>query len=406
MALLFARQPIFDNKNNVYGYELLYREEGSTAYNCNDGDVATSSVMAASFLSMGVSEISAKKKAFINFTQNMLLQGVATLFPKEQIVVEILENIEPCPDIVSACRSLKAEGYIIALDDFVFRPGYEALIEIADIIKVDFMLTKTEFDRKHVVKQFKNGRIRFLAEKIESHDEFQMAINAGYSLFQGYYFSKPVIQSSKEIPRAKMNHINLIKTLENKNTKFEDISRVIERDVSFSYEILKIANTSYYYRGNKITSVKQAAVRIGLDELKKWAFITILRKIGGESQDTVVNLSAQRAKVLEIMSQKMGMNDRKMEFFTLGILSMIDVLTGCPMEVAISELSISEDFKQLLLGKLDEGKIYVCYKLMLAYEKGEWDQIFAFAEKYAINVEDIVEAYFEAVVWVNNFELD
>lgn len=406
MALLFARQPIFDTKNNVFGYELLYREEGSTVYNCNDGDIATSSVMAAGFLSTGVSEISAKKKAFINFTENMLLHGVATLFPKEQIVVEILENIEPSPDVVSACRSLKAEGYIIALDDFVFRPGYEALIEIADIIKVDFMLTKTEFDRKYVVKQFKNKRIKFLAEKVESQYDFQMAIKAGYSLFQGYYFSKPVIQSSKGIPPAKMSHINLIKALDNKNTEFEDISRVIERDVAFSYEILKIANTSYYYRGNKITSVKQAAIRIGLDELKKWAFITILRKMGGESQDTVVNLSAQRAKALEIMSQKIGLNDRKMEFFTLGILSMIDVLTGCPMEMVISELSISEDFKQLLLGKLDEGKIYVCYSIMLAYEKGEWDQIYAFAKKYAINVEDIAEAYFEAVIWANNFELD
>lgn len=406
MALLFARQPIFDNKNNVYGYELLYREEGGTAYNCNDGDIATSSVMAAGFLSMGVSEISAKKKAFINFTKNMLLHGVATLFPKEQIVVEVLEDIEPCPDVVSACRSLKAEGYTIALDDFVFRPGYEKLIEIVDIIKVDFMLTKTDFDRKYVVKQFKNGRIKFLAEKVESHEDFQMAIKAGYSLFQGYYFSKPVIQSSKGIPPAKVNQINLIKALENKNIEFEDISRVIERDVAFSYEILKIANTSYYNRGIKITSVKQATIRIGLDELKKWAFITTLRKMGGESQDTVVNLSAQRAKALEIMSQKMGLNDRKMEFFTLGILSMIDVLTGCPMEMVISELSLSEDFKQLLLGKLEEGKIYVCYKLMLAYEKGEWDQIFAIAENYAINVEDIAEAYFEAVVWANNFELD
>lgn len=406
MALLFARQPIFGKNNNLYGYELLYREEGGTEYNCNNGDIATSSVMAAGFLSMGVSEISGKKKAFINFTENMLLHGVATLFPKEQIVVEVLENIEPSEDVVSACKNLKAEGYTIALDDFVFRPGYEALIEIADIIKVDFMLTKTEYERTYVVKQFKNKRIKFLAEKIENNDDFQMAVKAGYSFFQGYYFAKPVIKHSKGIPPSKMNHINLIKALENKESEFKDISGVIERDVSFSYEILRIANTTYYYRGRKITSVKQAAIRMGLEELKKWAYITALRKIGGDSQDTIVSLCAQRAKILEILCGKIGLDERKMEFFTLGIFSMIDVLTGCPMELLLPELPISEESKKLLSGKLDEGKMSNCYKLTLAYEKGEWAQIYTFAEKLAIDVEDIAKAYYEAVAWANNFELN
>jgi EAL and modified HD-GYP domain-containing signal transduction protein len=405
MALMFARQPVFDARNRIYGYELLYREDGGTAYTCDDGDVATSNVMAASFLSMGFRELSGQKKALINFTKNMLLHGVATLFPKEQIVVEILEDVEPSEDVVAACRELKKQEYTIALDDFVFRPGYEALIEIADIIKVDFMLTRTEFERKQVVQRFRNGRIRFLAEKVETNQDFQMAVKAGYSLFQGYYFSKPVIESSKGIPPAKMNHVNLIKILQKSEPDFTEITGLIEKDVAFSYEILRIANTTHYYRGSKIVSVRQAALRMGLEELKKWALITTLRKIGGESQDMVISLCAQRAKALELLCGKLQLSGRKMEFYTLGIFSMIDVLMGCPMEQILNELSVSEEVRLVLLGQAEEGNMAACYRLVLAYEKGEWARIFEYSEKYSIPVEKISAAYFEAVVWANNFEL-
>lgn len=407
MTLMFARQPILNLNHQLFGYEFLCREEGKgNAYSCDNGDVATSNVMAASFLSMGVSELSNQKKAFINFTETMLLHGVATLFPREQIVVEVLENVEPSTDIIAACQHLKAEGYTIALDDFVFNLKYEPLIELADIIKVDFMLTKTDHDRSYVVKQLQNKRVRFLAEKVESYADFQSAVKAGYTLFQGYYFSKPVITSSTRIPPAKVNHLKLINLLESKDPNFEDISRIIEKDVSFSYEILRIANTAYYYRGQNIASIRQAAIRIGLDELKKWAFITVLRKIGGNGQDTIVNLSAQRAKTLELLCRKLSLTGQEMEFFTLGILSMIDVLAGCPMELLLPELPVSDEVVRVLSGNYAEGKMSACYKLVLAYEKGQWDTIFDYADRYAINVEDVAEAYFKAVVWTNNVELN
>lgn len=406
MDLLFARQPIFNRADVVYGYELLYRDVGTTAYAGTDGDAATSNVMIASFLSMGINELSGKRKAFINFTENMLLLEVATLFPKDQIVVEILEDVQPTEAVVDACRKLKEQGYTIALDDFIFRPGYDALIELADIIKVDFMLLQSEFDREFVVKHFGNGHIQFLAEKVETREDYQMAVDIGYTLFQGYYFSKPVIESSKGIPPSKMNHMNLIKHLEGQDPEFEEIASIIEKDVAFTYEILKIANTSYYYRGSKITSVRQAAVMLGLDELKKWAFITMFRKIGGRGQDAIVNLSVQRAKALELLAQRLGLEDHRMEFFTLGMMSMIDVLTGAPMETLLLELPLTEEAKKILLGKFNGSKLSVCYKLILAYEKGDWDLLFDYSKKYAINVEDVAQAYFNAVLWTNDFDLN
>jgi EAL and modified HD-GYP domain-containing signal transduction protein len=406
MGLMFARQPIFDSKNRVYGYELLYRDGSGSAYNCYDGDVATSSVMAAGFLSAGVKELSGKKKFFVNFTENMLLQGVATLFPKDQIVIEVLETVEPSEEVIHVCKSLKKEGYVLALDDFIFRPGYQALVEIADIIKVDFLLTQTEIERKSVIRRFGNGRLRFLAEKVESLEDFNMAVRMGYLLFQGYYFSKPVIESTKAISPVRMNHLNLVKTLQKEEPDFSDITKIIEKDVAFTYEILRIANSVHYYRGNKILSIRQAALRMGLEELKKWALITVMRQMAGESKDAVVTLCVQRAKALEVLSGKVGLKERKMEFYTLGILSMIDVLMGCPMKQVLSELSVSDEIKGLLAGERNNGRMAECYRLVLAFEKGEWDQLFALSNQYSIQADDVAAAGFDAIVWARDFGLE
>lgn len=404
MAVMFARQPIFNKKNEIYGYELLYREGADNAYNGKNGDSATSSVMAAGFLSAGFNELAGKKKAFINFTKNMLINGVATLFPKESIVVEVLEDVDPTADIVSACKNLKKHGYIIALDDFIFRPGYEVLIDLADIIKVDFMLTKTEAERRGIIEQFRNGKIKFLAEKVETRNDYEMAVKAGYSLFQGYYFARPIIDSTKGIPSSKKNHIDLIRTLENNDPEFNDLTRIIEKDVAFSYEILRIVNTTHYYRGKKIVSVRQAALRMGLEELRKWALITVLRNMGGENMDAVVNLCTQRAKALELLSDKIGMGSRKMEFYTLGLLSMLDVMTGCSMEVVLSELSIADEIKDLLLDRPVPGKMGACYKLILLYEKGDWEELENISQEYSISIENVANANYDAMVWVSKIE--
>lgn len=405
MALLFARQPILDRSNRIYGYELLYREGDNGSYPGANGDAATSQVMAASFLSMGFEEISGTSKAFVNFTAAMLLYKIATLFPKQNLVVEILEDVEPTDEVIRACRNLKNSGYMIALDDFVFKPGYEAFIELADIIKVDFRMTTRRSERMNIIKQYGNGRIRFLAEKVETHEEHQMAISMGYSLFQGYYYCKPVLVKTQGIPPSTLNHLHLIKVLEKRDPDFDELVEIIEKDVAFTYEILKIANSVYYYRGNAMTSVRRAAITMGLNELKKWAYITALRKIGGTSQDIIIKTSVQRAKFLELLCEKNGWAQYKRELFTLGLLSMIDVLTGCEMSSILPELPLADEAKRVLSASYDKGVKSLCFRLMLAYEQGNWKELQTLCESRSISLAQIVEAYTEAVKWANRCDL-
>lgn len=406
MALLFARQPIFNKLNTLYGYELLYREEGEKSFGSVDGDLATSNVMAAGFLTMGIAEIASHHKAFINFTENMILQGVATLFPKDQIVIELLETIDPTPEVVRACENLKKEGYTLALDDFVFRDGYDALINLADIIKIDFMITVSENERRDVIRRYGRKDLAFLAEKIESQADFQMAMKFGYELFQGFYFAKPVIVSKQGISPANVNHMQLMRVLNDDNIEINAITNIIERDVSFSYEILKIVNSTHYYRGNKIKDIHSAVMLMGLKEIKKWAFITAVRKVGGHHHDEILVFSVQRAKAMELLAERLKINERKTEYFTLGLLSLIDVMMGYPMDEVLAELSLSDEITAILNGGVDSSVISVVYQVVLSYEKGEWARVNELCQIIQLTIVDIGLVYFDAVTWTNRINME
>ncbi len=192
MEVFVAKQSIFDRNLDVYGYELLFRSGHNNYYDGLDENVSTSSVISNSLSVIGMENLTGDKRAFINFPYEMLINGTATTLPKESVVIEILENVYPDHDIINACKKLKQLGYILALDDFVLKPEYYPLIELSDIIKVDFLLTKSE-ERELIIKKINSPKIKFLAEKVESRAEYDQAFQLGYSYFQGYFLSKPVI---------------------------------------------------------------------------------------------------------------------------------------------------------------------------------------------------------------------
>jgi EAL and modified HD-GYP domain-containing signal transduction protein len=404
MNLFIARQPIFDRDNEVYGYELLYREESKDFYQEKDGDMASSMVITTGFISMGLDRVTNGKRAFVNFTENLLIQGVATIFPKEFLVVEVLETVEPKNEIVQACKKLKEEGYTIALDDFIFKPGYEALIEVADIIKVDF-LNSTEEERGYLLKRFGGRSIKFLAEKIETIEDYKKAYNEGYSYFQGYYFSKPVTLSANIIAPNKLNYLQLIREVNSEDIEFDKVAKIVERDVAFSYEMLKLANSAAYSPVYKIKSIRQAIVHLGHEELKKWVYISILKKIGDFKDNEVVNTSMIRAKVLEQLCDVLRIKRRKSEFVTLGMMSMIDVLMGLPIAVVLDQVSICDEIKNTLLNRDNNDVMTKCFKLVLAYEKAEWSEVAEIGKDINVKIEEVAEIYYQALMWLEKFKI-
>ena len=400
MDIFLARQPIFNKNMDVYGYELLYRNNNvKNLCQFFDAKEASLEVIAASFVVIGLTKLTGGKKAFINFTEDLLQEEFATILPKEDLIIEVLEDVEPTKENVEACHNLVKAGYKIALDDFEYKAAYNDLINISSIIKVDF-INSSRAACKELINKYKNSKILFLAEKIETQEDFECALAMGYSLFQGYHFCKPVILSAKKVEPFKINAIELIKLVNEDVPNFKEIAKVIENDVSLSFNLLKLVNSLAFSRGTKIKSILQAISLLGEKEIRKWITLVAIEKISSDKTKELLRLSIIRAKFCEVLCHKFSLGNRKTELFLLGLFSLMDAMMDVPKEDVFLELPISEELKEALIKQT--GIFSDCYKIMIAYERANWGLVAQIAVKYKLAEAEIATAYYESVKWLNN----
>jgi EAL and modified HD-GYP domain-containing signal transduction protein len=403
MELYIARQPVFDKNKAISGYELLHRTSGLTnEYTETDGEYASSQVITGAFLSFGLDSLTDGKQAYINFTTDLLTSGVASLLPKEQLVVEVLESIVPTREVLRACEKLKADGYTLALDDYVLSPYFEPLAALADIIKVDFRQT-SEVEQFNAIA-FREGQgIQFLAEKVETEEEFLRATALGYSLFQGYFFSRPVMLSTNMIQPSKLGYIRLMQAVNSPSPDFRTIISAIESDVTLSLETIRLSNSAFYARRQKIMSIKQAVVALGLEGVRKWIYLASLRRLGAGKPDALVSTSIIRSKFMELIAYAVRQPLKSPEYSMIGLFSMLDALTGHSFESLLSNLNIADEIKEILIGSEFETKLGQAYCTMLNYERGDWESTETSAVRMGLTLNTVAEAYMESLKWFNEF---
>ncbi|MBL4937475.1 EAL domain-containing protein [Clostridium sp. YIM B02515] len=399
MEVFVARQPILNTNKSVAYYELLFRENKENYYNEVDGDKATLDVITNSFTLIGMKNMTNGKRAFINFTEGLLLNETALLLPKDKVVIEILETVTPTARLVECCKKLKARGYQLALDDFVFKSDYEELIQLADYIKVDFLITKGE-ERKNIIKKVNNSNIKFLAEKVETIEDFNEAVNLGYTYFQGYFFSKPTILSAKEMPTNNLCSFELLKFLKEDTFRVDDIENVIKKNVALSYKLLKYINSATLGLMAEVKSIKQALVLMGKKELMKWIALVTIRDFSDTNSEAVMDISIVRAKFGESIAEKINFKSRASEIFIMEMFSNIDVLLNQPMEQALVDLPLADDIKAALLG--EENIFKFINDLIFYYENGDFRMLSECSRRLNISEKDISELYTQALEWATN----
>lgn len=399
MDVYMARQPIFNKKKSIYGYELLFRGGTANAFPDIDGDTATSKLLANSFFNMGIEQIVGEKRAFVNFTGELLLKRVPSMFPKEKLVIEVLEDVEAKQEIIEVCKEFSGQGYIIALDDFFYEADLRPLVSLADIIKMDFRATSMEVIQDHVEK-LSPYDVKFLAEKVETHEEFQKASNMGFEFFQGYFFSKPQIVKGKDIPPSKINLIQLVAEANKEDFKFEELEKLVVRDVSISYKLLHYINSAFFRRVHEISSIKQAIVMLGETGVKRFISLIVMAKLAEDKPHELIRNSIIRAKMCELFSRysKSGVSDS--ELFTLGLFSRIDAIMDQDMELLMKKLPLSDQIKKALVSR--EGLLGNFLRLLDSYEKGDWEGFAKAVNETKLDEEKVPECYMEALGWADS----
>lgn len=399
MEVYVARQPIFDGNKKIYGYELLFRVGMENFFPKIDGNVASSKLLSNSFFSIGMDKITGMNMAFINFTRDLILKRVPMLFPREKIVVEILEDVEPEKEVVEACRDMAQKGYRIAMDDFFYRSELEPLIATAEIIKFDLRATPLIKDLGEIVKKLSRHSVKLLAEKVETYEEFKKAIDMGFKYFQGYFFSKPEIMRGKDISAPHMNLLEVMSEANRRDFQFERLERLVVGDVSISYKLLRLVNSAYFRRINDISSIRQAIVLIGEQGIRRFLSLIAMAGLATDKPDELIRASVVRAKFCELLSGMNGQGNDPSEFFTLGLFSLIDAIMDESMAHLMDKLPLADSIKDALVNGTGNMETYLT--LARSYEKGQWDWVSETAGVLGIDENKLPQCYLEALSWAD-----
>ncbi len=396
-----ARQPIFNKRKRLYGYELLFRDGMVNAFPDVDGDAATSRVLSTSFLSNGIERITGRKKAFVNFTEKMITEKIPAMFPKKTIMVEILEDIEPNAAVVTACREMAKQGYNLVLDDFIYKPEMKPLLALARIVKFDFRASSIE-EIKEAIKELAAYRVKLLAEKIETHEEFQQALNMGFEYFQGYFFSKPEILKSRDISPSKITLLSIMSEANRKDFRITELEKFVSRDLSVNYKLMRYINSAYFGMFKKVNSVKQTIVLLGVKEIRRFISLIAMAQLVSGKPDELIRASLIRARLCENLGKEViGKNGS--ELFTLGLFSFIDAILDDEMGKIMEKLPLSDNIKKALTGEGGELADYLA--LVSCYETGDWAKVATLAAKIGLNEEKTPEFYMDAVAWADSIPI-
>jgi len=401
MKQFIARQPILDREMNIFGYELLFRDGLDNCFSGVDEEQATSQVIAGSALLFGLENLLGEGKGFINFTRKTLLSDYASVLPKRQMVVEILENVEPDAEVMDACERLKKQGYVLALDDFVYGAQYDDLLKLADIVKVDFFVSDAK-ERKQMAEAFIPLGIKMLAEKVETQEEYNQALEMGYHYFQGYFFSKPVILSKKDIPGVKINQLRMLQMVNQDEMDFKGLSDVIQTEMAMAYKLLKLVNSAAFGLRNRVEHIKQALNILGETGIRKWASILLMAGLAEDKPRELVVSSLVRAKFCELLSCVPKWENQGPALFLVGLFSLLDAIVGRPLPELLGELPLKRDISDAILG---QGELRTALDLIRALEQCEWSEVVRLADLLEIEASVLQDNYYTAVQWPSQLEM-
>ncbi len=392
-----ARQPILTARQQLYGYELLYRSSLRNAMDGVDSTTATSCVLANSYFLIGIDLLAAGRPAFINFDRQMLIDEYAELLPTRSVVVEILEDVEPDERVIAACRRLKQRRYMLALDDFTGERDARSLIELADIIKVDFRLTTPE-RRGDLARRYARRGIRMLAEKVETRQEFDEARRLGYELFQGYFFSRPTIVSARQVPGFKLAYLRIMKEITRPNLDLARLEESIKYEASLVYRLLRYMNSACFDWNGQISSVRHALTLLGEYEACKWITLAVLGSLAADKPHQLLVSAVIRGRFCELLSPWVAHARRGPELFLMGLFSLLDAVLDTPIERILEDFHLAGDVRAALANDgAGASPLRTALDLARAYEKADWQAVEALQASLHLPFRVASDAYLDAV---------
>jgi len=390
MRAYIVRQPILDENQDVLGYEILYQEK------IDDSEDKKSDVVAASAIENFLVQFDSDrfldgKMAFITFTPNLLLKNIPKIFSPHKLVIQIDDDTIINPAAQNLVYEYKKKGYSIAVNGFEFALRYFSILDVVDIIKVNF--SELNDSLSNIVNIGKSFNKDIIAYNVNDEEAYKLALKLKCSFMQGTYVAEKLPTTIHKMNHMQSNFFRLMVAVTKEEPNVDEIEEIISRDVALTFSLLKLVNSAYFALRHQAKSVKQALVILGLGQLKQWIYLLSM-------PTEIIRMSFLRANFCaELLQYASNMNISKSEAYLIGMFSTLGILMEVSLEEALSEISVSNEIKFALIKQ--EGRCGILYKLILAYEKADWKNMKTYAEQLDIPMNIITQKYFECVEYVN-----
>lgn len=373
---------------------MLFRDGPKNTFPEVEPELATSRLLSDHFLSTHYNTLG-DKLGFVNFPYASLINLVPTLFPKESLVVEVLEDCEPTDELLEAIKAIFDAGYTIALDDFVPSKAWKRFLPYISIIKFDIRLTPI-VKAAMFMNSLKGLDIKFLAEKVETYEEYQEAKKAGFTYFQGYFFSKPEMIQTRALNPAFLTTVQLLKEIAHDPIDFGEVERLITLDVTMSYKLLTYVNSA---GGSPTTirSFRQALIYLGEQKLRKFVSLVAIASAKEDKPDSLYGLAVIRARQCELLVEKMNVKVEPGQAFLTGMFSLLDSLFDQPLKQVLDSVPIDVEIKQALIQR--KGVLGAVLAMVVAYEQARWDEATRIRQLLKLSEAQLGQAYDEATTW-------
>lgn len=404
MYSFVARQPILNLQQQPVAYELLFRQGLSNQFPQVSAELATSSLIVDQFLSQPIRQLVDHHLCYINFPYSLLVNGMADALPVEQVVIEILEDASPDDRLFNCVQQLKAKGFRLALDDFTLDPAWERFLPFIDIIKFDVQQT-AQARMQQFIRTHRRSGLTFLAEKVETREEFQACSRIGCTLFQGYFFSRPEIVQRRAMSENQLTIMQLLREVNQPELDYDQIEQLLNREISLAYKLLRYVNNlryqhSRYQQAGAVTSFRHATMYLGQQEMRRFVSLVSATSGGNHKSSELYRMSLIRARFCELISQHRHGTTDSGEAFLCGLFSLLDAILDQPFSSLLDAIPLSTDIRLALLEQRGEMAFYLAF--IADYEQEHWDRVRRRAEKMQLDEQQLIGLYMDATRWADN----
>ncbi len=397
-----GRQPIMDLAENIIGYELFFRHsEDAKSAVFEDQLQACMRVLINATGDMDMHSILGNKLTFINVSIEMLNNELIEIMPPHSTVLEILRSVGSSEDVVKRCQYLQSRGFKIALDNPHAHGASKALIAIANYIKIDIQLAR-ELDLISLLAKYYAvaPKVNMVAEKVETIAEYEFCKQAGFKVFQGYYFAKPETFVQKVITPSFDGVLDILNKVSS-DADNDEIERVFKREVTLTFKLLRYINSIGFGLSCEITSINHALMILGRKQLYRWLTLLLINASDTPTSPALIKTAITRGRFIELLGKNYVDKKDWDSLFVLGVFSLLDVIIRAPMEDVLDKVHLSEPINDALLHKT--GLLSPFLQLAEACEEYEDDKMIALSNAFSFDPKVVNNCHIAALAWAESF---